>query len=75
MGCIDQRVYALGSEVMRKSLRAAEAADPYRDRLRRGRCGTARKRKGRVDADRQAGPRGAVLPQCRRVSGIPHGRS
>ena len=77
MGCIDQRVYALGSEVMRKSLRTAEAADPYRDRLRRGRCGTARKRKGHVKVG-PTGKLGCEAPCFRSAAEYqdpPHGRS
>ena len=77
MGCIDQRVDPLGSEVMGKSLRTAEAADPYRDRLRRGRCGTPRKRQGHIKIG-PTGEFGCEAPCFRSAAEYqdpPHGRS
>jgi len=43
---IDECVDALDGQVIGKTLGAAKAADPHRDRLHRGRCGTAGEREG-----------------------------
>jgi hypothetical protein len=48
MGCVEQYVDALACEVLRKSLRTTEAANPDRHRLRCGRCGATRKREGHI---------------------------
>jgi hypothetical protein len=50
MGRIDHGVDALGLEIRRKTLGAAEAADPLRDRRGRGVRGRAGERQERRDA-------------------------
>ena len=64
---VDQRVDAFGLEIGGESLRAAEAADPHRNRLRRGRGGAARKRQGHLQVGALAQQSGQV-PRFRRAA-------
>ena len=53
---VDQRIDAFRREMRGQALRAAEAADPHRHRLRGGICGAARQRQhhGEIAAFGQA---------------------
>ena len=62
---IDQRIDAFGCEMGGQALRAAEAADPYRHRLRGGICGAA----GQRERSREIAAFGQAFRQPPRLRG------
>ena len=74
MGGVDQRVDALGGEIGRKAVGAAEAADPHRHRLggRRGRAARQRKRYLEIGTARETPGQLPRLAGAAEYENVPH---